>query len=290
MGTLDFLNTEKIQEQALINKALSLPLDLKVKKAIAVLQQYEHKALELSPDGYYLADSFGKDSSVCLRLLKMSGVKFKAYYNNTTIDPPELLQFGKKYHPETKWNHHGKHLILQRMVEKGTPPTRMLRWCCEEYKDHGGDGLVKIVGVRIAESSRRAGIWKIINVSKKLGFVITPIVYWTDKNIWAFHKKYKVPYCKLYDEGFSRLGCIGCPLAGPKGQKKEFKRWPKYETMWKRGFELMWERWYGVPTRKGESRFFEKFGSAEEFYKWWIAGKSYERKAPCVFEEMMKNR
>ena len=50
-------------EQDLINRALAVSLDKKIDRAITLLREYEKKALELSPDGYYLAFSGGKDST-----------------------------------------------------------------------------------------------------------------------------------------------------------------------------------------------------------------------------------
>lgn len=45
--------------------------------------------------------------------------------------------------------------------------------------------------------------------------LLNPIVDWTDEDVWDFLDNIvKVPHCCLYDEGFKRIGCIGCPLAG----------------------------------------------------------------------------
>jgi len=35
---------------------------------------------------------------------------------------------------------------------------------------------------------------------------IHPILALTEKDIWTYIKKYDVPYCKLYDEGYRSLG------------------------------------------------------------------------------------
>jgi len=274
----------------MIDAALALPLETKIAKAIAILKEYESKAVELHPDGYWCCNSFGKDSGVIVHLCNLAGVKHKCHHNLTTIDPPELIWFGKKHRPTTEIHRPAKHLVLGMMVDKNFPPTRLSRWCCEKYKEHGGDGKAKIIGVRIAESARRAGIWRTVNQNRKGGLIIAPIAYWTDKDVWDFHAKYNLPYCQLYDEGFHRLGCIGCPLAGPAGQRKEFERWPAYEKLWRRGFQKMWDRWHGVPNRKGEPSFFEKFGSADATFEWWLSGKASDGKhSQCVFEEMMSN-
>ena len=59
--------------------------------------------------------------------------------------------------------------------------------------------------------------------------VLNPIVDWTTDEVWEFIKEYKVRYCCLYDEGFERLGCIGCPMATVAERKREFERYPKYK-------------------------------------------------------------
>ena len=33
-------------------------------------------------------------------------------------------------------------------------------------------------------------------------------------------------YCKLYDEGFNRIGCVCCPLASKKYKERDFEKWP----------------------------------------------------------------
>lgn len=58
---------------------------------------------------------------------------------------------------------------------------------------------------------------------------VNPIIEWTDADIWEFIRSEGIPYCGLYDEGLSRLGCIGCPMAGQHIREREFLRWPKYK-------------------------------------------------------------
>ena len=33
-----------------------------------------------------------------------------------------------------------------------------------------------------------------------------------DEDVWEFIHAYNIPYCKLYDTGCTRLGCVGCPM------------------------------------------------------------------------------
>ena len=69
--------------------------------------------------------------------------------------------------------------------------------------------------------------------------LINPIIDWTTDEIWEFLKEYEIPYCSLYDEGFRRLGCIGCPMGSPEQRLREFERWPKYKNLYMLAFEKM---------------------------------------------------
>ncbi len=153
------------------------------------------------------------------------------------------------------------------------PPTRQFRWCCERYKEIRGKGRVKIFGVRAQESLRRARRWKEITTDNYNGVAICPIVYWSDDHVWQFIKGRNIPYCSLYDEGFTRIGCVGCPLASPDQQQKEFKRWPRYEQGWRRAVERNWEKYHALPRRDGKDRFQSKFPTAEAMWRFWIQDK-----------------
>jgi len=69
--------------------------------------------------------------------------------------------------------------------------------------------------------------------------MVNPIVDWTDDDVWAFLNGLGVEHCSLYDEGFTRLGCIGCPLSGSKNMLRDFERWPKYKDNYIRAFQRM---------------------------------------------------
>lgn len=70
--------------------------------------------------------------------------------------------------------------------------------------------------------------------------VLNPIIDWEDDDVWEFLNDWvKVPHCSLYEEGFKRLGCIGCPISGERGMRRDFERYPKYRELYIMAFEKM---------------------------------------------------
>lgn len=271
----------QLGEKELLKNAMALPIETKISLAIKLLKGHEEIAISANENGYWLAFSGGKDSIVIKELARMAGVKFKPVYNQTTIDPPELVRFIQKEHADVEWNRPEKNLIWKMTDKSNGPPTRLARWCCEIYKEHGGTGWVKIIGVRAAESPRRAAQWRQVQANRNGGAIVCPILYWTDADIWQFIKKQNLKYCSLYDEGFKRLGCVGCPMSGPEGIKRDFARWPGFERLWKIGFQRYWARWKGVPRRDGDDRWIERFQSWEEFYTWWTSREAWAPADGC---------
>ena len=70
-------------------------------------------------------------------------------------------------------------------------------------------------------------------ISGKESILISPIIHWTEKDVWEFlNKVMEVPHCSLYDEGWHRLGCIGCPMSSAKQKQIENVRYPHVKRNW----------------------------------------------------------
>ncbi len=273
-------------------------LQVMVDLAIKRLQHYA----QFDERGYYLAFSGGKDSQCIYHLANEAGVKFDAHYNQTGIDPPELVYNMRKHYPDVVVEPYEKSM-WQLIREHGMPPTRMARFCCEHLKERGGQGRVVVTGVRAAESLRRKqgygtvtiqhpkntkrayafdpeqGEHLIKNCPTKGKVVVNPIFDWTDEDVWAYIQDRNLPYCSLYDEGFKRLGCIGCPMAGKTGMEQEFARWPKFKQAYIKAFDGMLEA-----NRHRQYR--KNWQSGQEVYDWWIGDVIYpEFDRDPLFEE-----
>jgi phosphoadenosine phosphosulfate reductase len=240
------------------------------------------------PEGYYLAFSGGKDSQCIYHLAVEAGVKFDAHYNLTTVDPPELVRFIKDNYPDVIIDY-PKESMWKLIVKLMGPPNRMMRFCCKELKEHGGENRICITGVRWAESPKRKnnrGKLEIVGRKKediilfddndegRMMFetcmqkgkrVVNPIVEWSEEDVWEYLNSRNIEHCCLYDEGFKRLGCIACPLAGADHMERDFLRWPKYKQSYLRAFGK------AIVLRKTKGKKCV-WKTAEEMMDWWING------------------
>jgi phosphoadenosine phosphosulfate reductase len=161
-------------------------------------------------------------------------------------------------------------------MEKKGFPTRRNRWCCDEYKEsRSPKDATLIMGIRAEESASRRRRWLEVQRHWRTGSkVVSPILGMASDEIWAFILDNGLPYCSLYNEGFHRLGCIGCPLAREASRRKEFERWPAFEQKWRRSFRRIWERRSGTLQRDGREWFGDAFfRDWEEMWDWWLSDK-----------------
>lgn len=91
--------------------------------------------------------------------------------------------------------------------------------------------------------------------------ILNPIIDWTDEEVWELIREYNVPYCKLYDKGFKRIGCVGCPMS--TRAKQELESYPKIKKLYLKAFEKMLEARHkeGLKT---------DWKTAEEVMNWWL--------------------
>ena len=63
--------------------------------------------------------------------------------------------------------------------------------------------------------------------------MISPTIEWTEQDVWEFlNDVVKVQHCSLYDEGWHRIGCIGCPMSSHRQKMIENKRYPHVKRNW----------------------------------------------------------
>ena len=118
--------------------------------------------------------------------------------------------------------------------------------------------------------------------ANEMKIYLHPIIDWTSEDVWEYIHQYQVPYCSLYDEGFKRIGCVMCPFHGPKGMKRDAKRWPKIAAMYKWACNRAYEKAIADGLERANN-----WVSGDQMYDWWINGKSKEKLDPdqtVIFE------
>lgn len=100
--------------------------------------------------------------------------------------------------------------------------------------------------------------------------VVNPIIDWEDSDVWEFIRAENVPYCGLYDDGWTRLGCIGCPMASTQQRERAFFAYPTYKKAYLRAFDKMLEirRERSRPWRAGVMDGYD--ATAMDVYNWWM--------------------
>lgn len=250
--------------------------------------------------------SGGKDSDVMLELFKRSGVPFEAVNSHTTVDaPPTVYHIREKFSKlemqgiKCKIDYHlqpdGSRITMWNLIPgKLMPPTRLVRYCCSVLKETYGKGRFIATGVRWDESSKRRewgsvsapGIRlhatdeimlmndndtkrKLIEQCNMKGkMVVNPIIDWRHRDIWDYIRSEHIATNPLYECGYDRVGCIGCPMAD-KNRWKEFADFPTYKRAYIRAFEKMIEE----RKKRGKKTVWK---NGEEVFRWWMEDTNIE--------------
>lgn len=242
-----------------------------------------------------VAFSGGKDSQCCYHLCEEAGIPFSAQYSITRFEPPELLAFIRENYPGVEFRRAYAKSLRAEIIERGLP-SRWARWCCDA-KHRATPGFdIAVIGVRAEESARRAKVWREFGYKPDHTAYVCPIIDWTTDDVWEYLSHKGVPHCSLYDEGWTRIGCVCCPLSSPAKMQRDAARWPKTAAMLKeaaRGFvERM--RDMGFVTARGRpcADWCKATDPAEEFWRRWIStgqtskpieAAQKDEDAPCLF-------
>jgi len=82
------------------------------------------------------------------------------------------------------------------------------------------------------------------------------IIDWRTSDVWDYIRSEQIDYCKLYDEGFARLGCVMCPMS--REVERDMNRWPRIAKAWERAIKATWK-----PDNRMDF-------TPEEYWQWWI--------------------
>ena len=259
-----------------------MKLDDKIAYSLELISRGERLALALNPeDGYFVGFSGGKDSQALLQLVKMAGVRYKAYYSVTTNDPPPNVYFIRQHYPDVVFLHPQANFF--KLVEKSGLPTMFRRFCCERLKEGAGVGCAVLTGVRANESRKRAAYQEVSVYSRrkehtehtrsrsiemieenehrcikgKDKLMIYPLLRWTESDVWQFLHEQGLPTNPCYKQT-GRVGCMFCPFSNKKQIDYFETKYPKFKTRLMQSLAVYWER----------SKVHE-LDSPEQYYECW---------------------
>lgn len=260
----------------------------RLRQGAMMSERYYEKPLMICYSG-------GKDSDVLVELALRSGIDFEVVNSHTTADAPETVRYIRQRFKELEEKgvkctieyptYKDQRISLWALIPiKKMPPTRLIRYCCDVLKETSGDGRAVATGVRWAESTQRKngrGIYEDFNPNKEKKIILTndndekrqliercqmraktivnPIIDWSEADVWDYLRDCGCPSNPLYQCGFDRVGCIGCPMASNK-RYMEFRRYPKYKELYIRAFDKM--------IASDPSRYSWKNG--QECFEWWM--------------------
>lgn len=83
-----------------------------------------------------------------------------------------------------------------------------------------------ITGLRREQSVTRTEL-KVVEVdaANRGIFKINPLAGWTLDDLWAFTRANDIPYNRLYDQGYTSIGCAPCTRAIAAGEDQRAGRW-----------------------------------------------------------------
>lgn len=196
----------------------------------------------------------------------------------------------------------GESTTMWKLIGTKGPPTRRMRYCCAILKESATAGRLTATGVRRDESAARRGrdsftvrgktkrdarhyslehaaeayadaqthdaVWdcSLITAAKGRGnLTCSPLYGWSAHDIWDYIGLYGIRTCALYRTGYSRVGCVLCPMASYRQVMKECRDFPKYRDAYVRAFGryLLYRESRGQPP-------VPQWTDGEAVFRWWV--------------------
>lgn len=178
-------------------------------------KKFIRKSFKIYKKKVAVAWTGGKDSTMLLHIIKScfnNTIPFPVMFNDSTMEFEEIYQFVEMI--SNKWNLNllvVEHLktdlkefyVTHNLKEKEKFSRKMkinaLNHALKQYNLSG-----YLVAIRSDEHPARS---KEKYFSHRKDHIrIHPILRFTERDIWEYIKKFKVPYVSLYDEGYRSLG------------------------------------------------------------------------------------
>lgn len=196
---------------------LDLPLDEKVKKSQEIIREAIKKYPRIG-----LGFSGGTDSLVLLHLVLPIKSDIQTVFVDTQHEFPETYQFIEEVRREWRLNNHVSVMANNNRFKEfkqnlGLKTPEFTTTCCEYHKiapmmkaigDFKFDAF--FVGLRGVEHEERAKETFFSPRKNPAHIRVHPLLFWRQKDVLDYVKKYDIKCNPLYARGYTSLGCTVC--------------------------------------------------------------------------------
>lgn len=196
-------------------------------------------AAEVYGDRIALASSFSAEDMVVLDMMSQTWARPRVFTLDTGRLPEETYQLMEEvrsrydvellvYFPEPD---RVERMVREHGVNLFYRSVDLRRLCCQVRKVEplrralaGLDGW--ICGLRRQQSVTRQELRK-IELDAPHGNIVklSPIADWSREQVWEYVKQHRIPYNKLYDRGYTSIGCAPCTRPVAPGEDERAGRW-----------------------------------------------------------------
>jgi phosphoadenosine phosphosulfate reductase len=185
-----------------------------------------------------LASSFSLEDAVLLHLLVQIRPDARVFALDTGRLNPETYECAealrRRYGVKIEW-YFPRHEAWRNWSAKGLfsfkESVENRKECCGIRKvdplHRALSGLrAWITGLRREQSQTRTELAVVEADASHAGLMkINPLAAWTLEDVWAFTREHKIPYNRLYDQGYASIGCAPCTRAIQPGEDQRAGRW-----------------------------------------------------------------
>ncbi len=212
-----------------------LPEELRFRAANAVEQL---KAAVAEYKNVTYANSLGSESMVLTDLIWREVPQIEVFSIDTGRLYPETYElieriqhkYGRKLHVYYPQGAKVEGWVAQNGINGFRNGLDERRSCCHIRKIEPFQRALQgkaawVTGIRKGQSASRA-LSAPVEWDAAYGLhKISPLLDWSEKDIWTYIRKLRLPYNSLHDTGFPSIGCAPCTRAVQHGEDERAGRW-----------------------------------------------------------------
>ncbi|MCQ8211202.1 phosphoadenosine phosphosulfate reductase family protein [Cetobacterium somerae] len=194
--------------------------------------------------------SGGKDSTVVSHLVRLAlnNPSILHIFGDTTLELPKSYEYVKRFQEDNPFTpffeERNEENNFFEMCEEIGPPSRVKTWCCSIFKTgpmgttlaNFDENILTFLGLRRGESASRSKYKKVSQSPKILKQIVaSPIIDWTDLDVWLYILSENLDFNDSYRQGFARVGCWVCPNNGTWSEllssiynSEEYDKWYRF--------------------------------------------------------------